>query len=233
LGDRCPKALWHSINTPDLAEPLPPWALFKYKYGYIIEALAIEYAKAAGHSVTGEQDELIVDGIIGHRDCVIDGCVVDVKSTSSLGFKKFQDKSIAQDDSFGYLDQLDAYLLGSADDSLVSVKDKAYIWAIDKTLGHMCLYEHTLRRDRIEKRIKDYKEIVSQDIPPACTCGTTPEGKSGNVRLDTKASYSPYKYCCFPKLRTFLYSKGPVYLTQVGKLPDVPELTKTGTLVYN
>jgi len=42
--------------------------------------------------------------ILGHRDCVIDGCVVDVKSTSSIGFKKFRDGSIKHSDSFGYLD---------------------------------------------------------------------------------------------------------------------------------
>src|SRR6266849_6159935 len=39
-------------------------------------------AKAAGHEVLGEQDELTLDGVVGHRDCVIDGCIVDVKTTS-------------------------------------------------------------------------------------------------------------------------------------------------------
>lgn len=224
LGDRCPKALWHSIKTPELAEAMPPWAQIKYAYGHIIEALAINLAKAAGHEVTGEQDELTVDGIVGHRDCVIDGHVVDVKSTSSMGFAKFRDKTIAESDSFGYLDQLDAYLLGSADDPLVRHKDTAYLWAIDKTLGHMVLYKHELRSESIRERIQRYKGYVSQPHPPACSCGTEPDGKSGNIKLDTRASYSPYKRCCFPNVRTFKYARGPVHLTKVVKLPDVPEL---------
>lgn len=232
MGSRCPRSLWASIHSPGVQEPLPAAARIKYTYGHLIEALAIAMAKAAGHEVTGEQDELFVDGIKGHRDCVIDGCVVDVKSCSSMAFLKFKSGSIATDDPFGYLDQLDGYLVGSLDDDLVRVKDRAYLWAIDKQLGKMCLYEHRVREDHIRRRIADYREIVSQAEPPRCTCGTVPEGKSGNIKLDVKASYSSYKHFCFPKLRTFLYSSGPVYLTKVVRKPDVPEVDKTGKIVY-
>jgi hypothetical protein len=232
MGSRCPCALWHSIHAPDEAEPLPPWAEFKYAYGAIIEALAVALAKAAGHDVRGEQDRVVVDGIVGHRDCVIDGCVVDVKSAASRSFQKFRDGSIRLDDSFGYLDQLDGYLVGSADDPIVTVKDKGYLLVIDKQLGHMVLYEHTIRPDGIKSRIKDYKRIVAQDRPPACTCGTVPDGKSGNIRLDTKASYNSFKYCCNPSLRTFLYSDGPRYLTKVMRKPDVTEIDRYGKVVY-
>ena len=226
LGPKCPKALWHSVHTPELAEPLPAYARIKYTYGHIIEHLVIGLAKAAGHEVTGEQDELVVDGITGHRDCVIDGAVVDVKSSSSRGFQKFKDKTIAQNDDFGYLDQLDGYLLGSQSDPLVTIKDRAYLLAVDKTLGHMCLYEHRLREASIRKRIEICKRLVGLPTPPPCECGTRPEGKSGNICLDTKASYSPYKNVCFPHLRTFLYASGPVYLSYVVRTPDVTELTR-------
>src|SRR5438105_1275187 len=83
MGPKCPRALWYSIHHPELGEPIPPWAEIKYSFGHILEALVITLAKAAGHSVTGEQDAVVLDGIVGHRDCVIDGCVVDVKSASS------------------------------------------------------------------------------------------------------------------------------------------------------
>ena len=119
MGPRCPKALWYSIHHPELAEKLPTWAKFKYAYGHILEAFAIILAKEAGHDVTGEQDAIEVDGVIGHRDCVIDGCIVDVKSASSRSFQKFKTKTLAQDDPFGYLDQLDAYMAGSLEDPLV------------------------------------------------------------------------------------------------------------------
>jgi len=232
LGKKCPRALWYSIHNPELAEPLPPWAEIKYSFGHILEALAITLAKAAGHEVTGEQDEVVVDGVAGHRDCVIDGCIVDVKSSSSFGFKKFKEKTIAQDDPFGYLDQLDGYMVGSFEDSLVRVKDKAYLLAIDKQLGHMVLYEHRLgtREKQLRERIQDYKQIIGRSEPPSCTCGTVSEGKSGNIKLDTKASYSIFKHSCFPKLRTFLYASGPVYLTEVKRVPDVPEITNARTL---
>lgn len=226
LGDRCPKALWYSIHHPELAEPLPAAAKFKYGYGHIIESMALSLAKLAGHDVQGEQDELVVDGIVGHRDAVVDGCVLDVKSCSSIAFGKFKEGTLAQDDAFGYLYQLDGYVLGSHSDPLVTVKDRGYILAIDKTLGHMALYEHTLRPQVIRRRIQDYTNIVLLPTPPACTCETRAVGSSGNIGLDTRASYSLYKHLCFPELRTFLYANGPVHLVKVVRTPDVPELQR-------
>lgn len=227
LGPSCRKALWHSIRTPELAEPIPPYAKIKFCYGHIIEHLILGLAKAAGHEVTGEQDALDVDGVVGHRDAVVDGCIVDVKSTSPMGFLKFRDKTIRQDDPFGYLVQLDGYVCGSMDDPLVRIKDRGYILAVDKTLGHLCLYEHITSEESIRERIRDYRTIVSSDRPPACTCETVPDGKSGNIKLGVRASYSPFKYVCHPQLRTFLYASGPVYLTKVARVPDVRELTNT------
>ena len=230
MGPRCPKALWHSIHTPELAELLPPSVRFKYQYGHIIEELALTLAKAAGHSVVGEQDELELDGVKGHRDAVVDGCVLDVKSSSTYGFKKFEDGSIGLpgNDAFGYLDQLDGYLCASLSDPLVTVKDRAYLLVIDKQLGHMCLYEHNFREQHIRERVREYKSICGLSSPPRCTCGTVPEGKSGNIRLDVKASYNVYKHCCFPNLRTFIYANGPVYLTKVVRKPDVLEVDRHG-----
>jgi len=188
--------------------------------------MALSLARLTGHDVQGEQDELVVDGIVGHRDAVVDGCVVDVKSTSSIGFSKFKEGTLAQDDAFGYLYQLDGYILGSIDDPLVTVKDKGYFFAIDKTLGHMVLYEHTLRRHKLIQRIEYYRYITELSEAPKCQCGTKTIGTSGNVGLDTRASYSPFKQVCFPELRTFIYANGPVYLTTVKRTPDVLEITK-------
>lgn len=232
MGPVCPCALWHSIHKPEEAEQLPPWAELKYTYGDLIEALVISLAKASGHDVRGEQDRVVVDGIAGHRDCVIDGCICDVKSASSRSFQKFKDGSIRMDDSFGYLDQLDGYLVGSLEDPIVTVKDRAYLIAVDKQLGHICKYEHFIRPEHIRERIAAYKEITGRSNPPPCNCGVVPEGKSGNLKLDVKASYNPFKYCCFPRLRTFLYANGPVYLTKVIRTPDVPEIDRYGKLVY-
>lgn len=188
--------------------------------------MALSLARLAGHDVQGEQDELIVDGIVGHRDAVVDGCVVDVKSASSAAFRKYKERTLVHDDPFGYLYQLDGYILGSSMDTLVTVKDRGYIFAIDKTLGHMVLYEHELREDSIRSRIAQYKKIEGSTVCPKCTCGLRPVGSSGNIGLDTRASYSLYKHCCFPELRTFLYTTGPVHLVKVVRTPDVPELIR-------
>lgn len=239
MGPRCPKAVWHSVHDYESREALQAWAEVKYSFGHIVEALAITLAKAAGHTVEGEQDELVLDGIVGHRDCVIDGRVVDVKSSSSIGFQKFKSSQYELVDTFGYLDQLDGYVVASADDPIVKVKDKGYILAIEKQMGHMVLYEHTVRSQQIKSRVASYKSIVSLRAPPPCECGTRSQGQSGNIELDIRASYNPYKYCCFPRLRTFLYAGGPVYLCKVVKHPTrkdgtkITEVDKHGKIVYN
>lgn len=238
MGPKCPRALWYSIHEPGAAEPLPPWAIFKYTYGHIIEALAVSLAKASGHTVEGEQDEVVLDGVTGHIDALVDGCVVDFKSTSTLSFEKFERGTLAENDDFGYLDQLDGYVTALHDDPRLLVKDRGFICAIDKQLGHVAIYEHTVREDSIRKRIKHYREIVERPYPPPCECRTEPDGGSGNVKLDWRAGYNPYKYSCFPGLRTFLYAGGPRYLTKVVKIPmnkngPIKEVDRYGNMVYN
>lgn len=239
MGPKCPCQLWHSIHSPMDAEPLPPWAKIKYTYGHILEAYVISMAKAAGHEVLGEQDELVLDGIVGHRDCVIDGNIVDVKSSSSIGFQKFKDGSIRSSDSFGYLDQLDGYILASREDPLVRNKQSGFLLAIDKQLGKICLYEHYLREESIRKRIADHRAIVALDRPPACTCEEVPDGESGNYRLGNTASYNPFKYRCKNGLRCFLYADGPRYLTKVVRRPRrrdgtlIPEVDRHGKIIYS
>lgn len=238
LGPRCPKALWHSVHTPELAAPLPGFVHIKLLYGHILEALVLTLARAAGHDVKGEQDELVVDGIVGHRDAVIDGCVVDVKSSSVIALSKLKTGLIATQDSFGYLDQLDAYLSGSDADTLTTVKDRAYLLGIGKELGHLELYEHKRRYGHIEERIRKYKGIVNSSVPPPCECGTEAHGAKGNVKLDVRASYDDMRYVCHPHVRTFLTSKGPLYLTKTVEVPKhwgepLKEVDKYGRIVYN
>lgn len=234
MGEQCPHALWHSVHSPSLRETFPAHTRIKFHYGDVIEAMAIALAKAAGHEVTGEQDELELLGIKGHRDCVIDGCVVDVKSVNSFAFQRIKARQVESDVFLrSYLDQLDGYVVASLDDPLVRVKDRAYLWAWDKQLGHQVLYEHKIRPEKIISRIREHKEIVSRSTPPSCTCGTVADGKSGNIKLDLKASYSPWKYACFPHLRKFYYADGKdgkiVHLVKVVREPNVPEIRKDGT----
>lgn len=235
MGPSCPKALWCSVHHPEFAAPLPPWSKIKYSYGHILEALAITLARAAGHSVEGEQDELDVDGVKGHRDLVLDGLTVDVKSISSLGFQDLKKGNFAFLNTWGYLAQLDAYVVGALHDPLVKVKDKGGLLFIDLQKGHLFFYEHKVRHDYIRERVREAKQIADVREAPECRCGTVADGKSGNIILDTRASYNSYRYFCNPGLRTFIYSSGPRYFTKVVRTPReaVLEVDQYGKRVYN
>lgn len=224
LGKPCERQLWYSINKPEFSEPLPPDAELKFLFGDILEALLLYLAEAAGHTVTGRQDEVNLFGVTGHRDCIIDGMVVDCKSASSYAFQKFTNHLSPDLDSFGYLTQLQFYLDASKDDPLVTVKDKAAFLVIDKTLGKIHLDIHQFKPKNWQKIIEEKQRLVEKDKPPFRGFQPEPKGKSGNMGLGTACSYCPFKNLCYPELRTFLYSTGPEFLTTVKRTPNVPEV---------
>lgn len=183
-------------------------------------------AKAAGHEVTHEQAECEIDGIVGHIDAIIDGTVVDVKSTSTHAFRKFKDGTLAEDDPFGYVEQISGY-------STAFDTDGAFL-AGDKQNGHIAL--HRVSKDEIQAidikaRIEHCKRVLDEEHPPDRCYEPVPEGESGNLRLDTGCSYCPFKHSCWSDvndgigLRTFLYARGPVHFVNVVKEPKVPEIT--------
>ena len=69
---------------------------------------------------------------------------------------------------------------------------------------------------------------MQQEEPPEHCVPLVPEGTSGNMKLDIKCSYCPYKKACYPDMRTFLYSRGPVHLAVVKKEPKVQEINVDG-----
>lgn len=223
LGSKCKRQLWYTINKPELGEELPPWVRIKFLFGDILEHMLLFLAREAGHKVEGEQDQIVINGVKGHRDAVIDGRVVDVKSASSYSFKKFATHSLADDDAFGYIDQLGGYLAGSSDDPLVVDKDVASFLAIDKTLGHIALDTYPSTGVDYERLVEETKVILANPQPPERAFTDVPEGKSGNRKLGTACSYCAFKHTCWPSIRTFNYSTGPTFLTVVAREPRVTE----------
>lgn len=218
LGTKCLRKLWYTVNQSEKAEPLRPEARLKFLYGDIIETLILWLAKLAGHEVKGEQDELEINGVKGHRDAVVDGITVDVKSASSYSFRKFESGLKSSEDAFGYLDQLGAYEYAGEKGT-----DSAFI-AVDKTLGHITVDKHKdLGKKDYAKFVRERQAIVGQPNPPERGYFDEPDGKSGNRKLGMECSYCPFKSECWPGLRTFIYSNGPRYLTKVIREPDVPE----------
>lgn len=224
------RKLWFTVNAAEKAEPLPPEARIKFLFGDVLEELLLFLAKEAGHDVRGQQDTISVNGIVGHRDAIIDGRVVDCKSASSYSFRKFESNGLRSDDPFGYLNQLGGYLAGSSD---ATERDVASFLVIDKTLGKITLDTYPKDDTDYDKLVDHKRNVLSLPEPPPEKCyPAEPEGKSGNQKLGVGCSYCPFKHDCWPGLRTFLYASGPVFLTNVKKEPKVTEVTRNGDVVH-
>ena len=100
------RQLWYDLNAEQVPQQLASSTLIKFLYGHLLEELVLFFVKIAGHEVTSEQKTVEVEGIKGHMDCVIDGEVVDIKTTSGFAFKKFKEGTLTNDDPFGYISQL-------------------------------------------------------------------------------------------------------------------------------
>ncbi len=220
------RVLWNVVNGTE-KEEIKPATYIKFMYGHLIEEMLLFMTRMAGHEVSDEQRVCEVEGIKGHMDCKIDGLVVDVKSASSFGFKKFKDGTLAMDDAFGYVDQIKAYahVCGETE----------FGWlAMDKANGHLAVLKYDLEdtqapihehiKGDIRERIKHVKEMVKGDEPTELCTKTVPDGKSGNMKLGIKCSYCQYKKHCYPELRAFAYSYGPKFLSEVVNEPRVQEI---------
>ena len=228
------RQLWYSYNGYK-GEDLMPHTRIKFLYGHLIEEMILALTKLSGHEVTDEQKKVNVSGIKGSMDCKIDGVLTDVKSASSYGFKKFKDGSLVNDDPFGYIDQSKGYAHAE------NTTDVGWL-VMDKTNGHLTYLKYDMADESkwywaklnffsILDRINNIKNIVKNPKPPKRCYEPEPDGKSGNMKLPLGCSYCSYKHDCYPELRTFLYSNGPKYLTQVVKTPNVIEVDKDGTKV--
>ena len=220
--------LWNHYNNVGPKEPMQPHNLVKFLYGHLIEEMLLLLVRLSGHTVSHEQAQAEVEGIVGSMDCKIDGVLTDVKSTSSYGFKKFKDATLAFDDPFGYIAQIKGYAKSEGDTQVGWL-------AMDKQNGHLTYLKYDLEdtqapvyevlKEDIVDRIIHIKEMVEQPEPPDFCNEPVPDGKSGNMKLPIGCSYCHFKHACYPDLRTFLYSTGPRYLTEVANEPKVQEVT--------
>jgi len=217
------RMLWYELNGFK-GEEISGQTLLKFAYGDSTEALLIFLAQAAGHKVERLQEEISVDGILGHIDCVIDGVLVDIKSCSAFSFRKFKDGSLLEpgNDVFGYAHQLCGY---------AHALDLPAAWiAFDKQSGEITTLE--LPKEKIDEfdvrsRIRLVRETCGNASPPERCYEDEPHQKSGNLKLSVGCSYCSHKFECHKDsnngkgLKTYYYSTGPVYLTKVVKEPNV------------
>jgi hypothetical protein len=243
MGTPCKRKLWYHLHAPHTGEPLPPQAYLKFFYGDILELLVLSLAKAAGHDVAGMQDELSIGGIVGHRDAVIDGITVDVKSASPYSFLKFKDGLVPDSDPFGYLSQLSSYVYAGhrAEGPDRVHPNRGAFLVIQKVSGEICLDQHWFESE-VENKEQEFLDTIQltsdPDNPPARGFEPVNDGyynskkkefvPNGNKVLSLNCSYCEFKHECHPGLRTFMYRKGqssePKFFTKVVKEPKVDEV---------
>mgnify|MGYP003638999069 CR=1 FL=1 len=218
------RQLWYDSRSTATQHPHSASTQIKFLYGHICEQLVLMLARVAGHSVTDEQATVEVDGIKGHMDSRIDGEVVDVKTASSFAFKKFTKETLPENDNYGYLTQLSGYE-ASGD------TENGGFFVMNKESGELCLYiPDDMDKPHIETKIKQVRDALSLDTPPDLCYNPVPQGVKGNMKIASGCKWCAHKFECFRDsndgdgLRTFRYSNGYEYFTEVEVLPKVDEV---------
>lgn len=224
--DTCPRKFWYMLNTPDAGEGFNYNTRIKFMYGDIIEEVVLTLAKAAGHDVQMEQAPFEKGlrwrgwKIKGHIDAVIDGVLVDVKSTTSYGMKDFLAGRGGL--KFGYRAQLNVYA------DMAGIADKGWI-PVDKQSGKLAYVTEYATYD-VASLYADAERIIATAKVETLSPRLDTVTDGGNKKLSTECSYCQFKNSCWADanggkgLRAFAYSTGPVYFTEVKKEPRVPEI---------
>ena len=219
------RMLWYDIKSDIKPTDINGSTKIKFIYGHMLESLLILLTQLAGHKITENQKEVTVEGVKGHKDCRIDGMLVDIKSASPYAFKKFKDNTLHNDDPFGYIAQISGYAEEGKD-------TEAAFFAIDKSSGELALCNvDSIHMINAPDRIRHLKNVIASDIKPERCYPDEADGKSGNKKLSIGCAYCPYKKDCWSDanngkgLRVFKYANGNRYLTQVHKTPDVEEIS--------
>lgn len=203
--------------------------VMRFLQGHLSEALLLFLAKEAGHTVEHAQAEVELEGIPGHPDAVIDGKLVDIKTTSAYSYSKFSKGKLLEQDEFGYVYQIAAYkeALGLED-------EEVYFWAYNKSNSEMCLLPvPTNTLPDAAARARHVQELVNSPTVPGEKCyEDAPQSKtSPNRVLASPCRFCRHKKKCWADanggqgLRVFQYTNKKEYFTEVNKTPTVLEIT--------
>ena len=229
LGTPCRRKLWYRINNPNVAAPPSAESLGNFFYGDLLETFLLTLAKASGHQVEGEQEEVEINGVKGHVDAIIDGVVVDIKSASKYGFEKFQNNNLRNEDSFGYISQLSSYCYALKDDPRILNPNTGAFLAVKKDRFKLALDVYNLSEEIKNKsdEVDKAKELVKQKTPPKRLDPVPqfPKKDNGNRVIPFTCDWCEFKKTCWGNdVRKFIYSDGVRWLTHVEKEPRVKEL---------
>lgn len=236
IGKPCRRQLWYEVNKDNNSfdsEPLHSTAIVKFLYGDILEELVLILAELSGHEVTDKQKSVEIKlpkgwVVRGKMDGKIDGEIVDVKSASTQSFQKFKKGVDRANDPFGYIPQLQSYNI--AED--VTPGETTSFIAIEKQMGEITRDSHKVDAQIMSKKdLTDLVITLESKTPPPRAFDTKPTTYQ-NECLGTECSYCRWKYECWKDandgkgIRTFVYSRKPVHLVKIKKVPDMPELKR-------
>jgi len=215
IGKPCSRALWYEITAKIEGETYSPQTRLKFMFGDIAEALILYLAKEAGHTVEDQQKEIEIDGIKGHLDAVIDGELVDVKSASAYGMRKFKEATLPTDDPFGYISQISGYANALG-------KTSGTFLAFDKSSGELATYTHS-DLENTSERIASVSADMARTEPPDRAFETVLDRKDKRQKLGINCSYCSYKETCWADegLELKFRSGRPVFF--VGEAPETEE----------
>jgi hypothetical protein len=227
VGEPCPRKLWYKIHYPEKGEFITETTRLKFMYGDILEEVLLYLATVSGHTVSHQQAsivEVFEDGwqIRGRIDAVIDGEIVDVKTASPYGYTKMVEEGLTRDnDSFGYSGQLGFYQRNKDQLEGVQIGEDPKFLVMDKQNGKVGLavpVPGVRDLEEIKDEVKDSAVIPDRGFQAE-------KWTNGNEKLCVNCSYCPFKRDCWPGLRVFDYSRGPVFATKVAKVPKNGEIT--------
>ncbi len=228
------RQLWYELNDENPREILAGQQYLRFLYGDLIELLLVFLIKESGHTIKFEQEELEIDGILGHTDGAIDGVPSDIKSASKYAFAtKVKGGSLLRgDDPYGYIGQLSGYRDALLKKYPGELDEENVAWvSMCKETGEL----NVLMTDYFglinpEDRISTVKEQLQAVTPPKRCHEDSEDGKSGNRVLPKGCQWCKYKQECWSDvndgqgLRAFKYANSTKYLTKVNKLPKVEEI---------
>ena len=96
---------------------------------------------------------------------------------------------------------------------------------MDKQNGKVGLAGPAVGSELTQKRLEEIKDAVSDPSVPPDRGFDDVSTTNGNRKLGINCSYCAFKGDCWPSLRVFNYSRGPVFLTSVKKVPKNVEIT--------
>lgn len=194
--------------------------IFSFLYGAVLEEILLWLAQEAGHEVTDRQGVVEVEGVVGHKDCKIDGVGIDAKSASNQSFQKFKSRKLIGNDPFGYMHQIGGYFHG---------EPRAGFFVANKETGELTLSLYTKEEiPDTPARIRHLKELAKSPTPPERCYSTKLIGRNTGLPIGCKSC--PFKMECWKDanggkgLRAFMYSDGPEWLTEIVTVPKVNEV---------